>query len=182
VILSMGHNMNSKRKLEILNHVRLVLSDVDGVLTDGGMYYSEKGEEFKKFNTRDGMAVELLHKSGIKTALISRENSRIITKRASKIKADKAYLGIQKKELEIMKICNRFHIDPTNIVYIGDDLNDLEIMKMVGFSATPYDGNLEIKKIANYICKARGGEGVLREVADLIIKEKNKNEENKSAR
>lgn len=163
-------NKNSKLNpiLKKCRKIKLVLTDVDGVLTDGGMYYSEKGELLKKFNTRDGMAVELLQKWGIKTIFISKENSQIIKKRCHKVNAI-PYIGIQKKELELPNICKRFDVKTNEIVYVGDDINDIEIMKLVGFKATPQDGTKEVKKLADYVCKLKGGKGAFREVADLII-------------
>jgi len=146
-----------------------VITDVDGVLTDGGMYYSDKGESLKKFNTRDGMGFELLRKAEIKTIIITRENSKIVKERSKKIKADNIFLGILRKEDLLKEICKKNNAYPENIAYIGDDINDQKIMQKVGLSFTPYDGMSVIKKNVDYICKMKGGEGVFREVADLII-------------
>ena len=153
--------------------IKLVLCDVDGVLTDGGMYYSKKGEILKKFHTRDGMAIELLSKHGIKTGFITKEKSLITKSRAEKVNAF-VFLGIKNKELELKKICRKFKITTQQIAYIGDDINDTNIMKQVGFSAVPNDGMNNIKNISDYICKTKGGRGVLREVADLIIQSSSK--------
>jgi len=157
-----------KKKCE---QIKLVLSDVDGVLTDGGMFYSKNGEEFKKFNTKDGMGVELLQKNGITTIFLTKENSKISRSRAKKLNT-KIYLGIQNKEKKLKDICKILKIKPQNIAYIGDDVNDASIMKLVGFSASPNDSVSEVKKIANYVCQNKGGEGAFREFADLIIKNK----------
>ena len=162
--------MITKKKLvEKCLKIKLVLSDVDGVLTDGGMYYSKNGEELKKFNTRDGMAIELLRKNHIKSGFITKENSKIVKQRAQKIKPDLILNGIQQKELELPKICKKFSVSKNQIAYIGDDLNDLEITKLVGFSVCPKDAVDEIKKNSDYTCTSIGGSGVLREVTDLII-------------
>jgi YrbI family 3-deoxy-D-manno-octulosonate 8-phosphate phosphatase len=150
--------------------IKLVISDVDGVLTDGGMYYSTKGEIMKKFNTKDGMGVELLRKNNIKTILMTKENSSIVIKRGKKIKADKIFIDMDNKEIKLDQICNSFSLNPSNIAYIGDDVNDLNIMKLVGFSACPADAEQEILDISNYICKKEGGKGVFREVTNLILK------------
>ena len=152
--------------------VKLVITDVDGVLTDGGMYYSKEGEILKKFNTRDGMAVELLLKSNIKTIFLTREKSEIVKKRAKKVNVAELYLGIRNKELILPKICKKFNVTNNEIIYIGDDINDIEIMKMVGFSACPRNANKDVVKISNYKCIAGGGEGVLREIADIILSKK----------
>ena len=153
--------------------IKLMITDVDGVLTDGGMYYSEKGESFKKFNTRDGMGVKLLRNHKIPVVIITGENSKIVLKRAKKLLIKDVFIGIKKKELLLSKICKKYDINKNNIAYIGDDINDLEILKQVGFSACPADGISIIKKNVDYICKSKGGEGVLREIADLIISYQN---------
>jgi len=152
--------------------IKLVISDVDGVLTDGGMYYSNRGEIMKKFHTHDGMGVELLLKNNIYTILMTKEKSQIVKKRASKIKIKETLLGITEKEKLLVNLCSKYDLKPENVAYIGDDVNDLKIMKLVGLSASPNDGILEIKKIANYICEKNGGNGAFREFADLIIHNK----------
>ena len=152
------------------NRIKLVLSDVDGVLTDGGMYYSKEGEFLKKFNTKDGMGIELLLDVGIKTILITREKSKVTISRGKKLKVEKTLSGIIDKKKELEKICVKYNVTPQEIAYIGDDVNDLEIMQSVGFSCSPKDGVNKIKKTADYVCKSNGGKGVFREVADLILK------------
>ena len=158
-----------KKILKKLKKIRLLISDVDGVLTDGGMYYSEKGEILKKFNAKDGMGVEILLRSKVKTILLTRENSSIVKKRGAKIKAAATYIGTFNKELQLHKICKKFQVSPTEIAYIGDDLNDSEIMKLVGFAATPSDGIKDLRKIVDYVCRNNGGNGAFREIADLIV-------------
>jgi len=137
--------MMNKNLLEKCKKIKLVISDVDGVLTDGGMYYSEKGEELKKFNTKDGMAVELLQKNEIPVILMTKEKSKIVLQRAKKIQIKKSYIGITNKEEKLVEICKKFKVGLKNIAYIGDDINDLEIMKKVGFSASP---NMEVLSMA----------------------------------
>ena len=149
--------------------IKLVITDVDGVLTDGGMYYSEKGEIMKKFNAKDGMGVELLLQNNIKTVLLTRENSKIVKKRGLKIKAASTITGIQKKELHLETIRRKFRVMPKEIAYIGDDINDIEISKLVGLSASPLDGVARFKKNVDYVCKNKGGNGAFREFIDLII-------------
>ena len=136
------------------------------------MYYSDSGEALKKFNTRDGMGIEMLSQKNIDTILITRENSKIVKQRAKKLKIKKSYYGVNKKELLLDKICSLYAIKPYQIAYIGDDVNDVEIMKLVGFSGTPMDGTKSVKKIANYICKSKGGEGAFREFAEVILEKK----------
>ena len=164
--------MKNNKYLDKIQKINLVLTDVDGVLTDGGMYYSEKGEVLKKFNTRDGMGVELLLQNKIQTIFITRENSKITKSRAKKVKVTQVLSGIKNKKVELIKICEKYSVKPENIAYIGDDVNDIEIMKLVGFSASPNDGISEVKKIVQYICENNGGKGAFREFADLIISNK----------
>ncbi len=152
--------------------IKIIISDVDGVLTDGGMYYSEKGEVMKKFNTKDGMAVEIANQNKLKIILMTKENSKIVKIRADKIKTTACYVGIKQKELELKKIIKKFNVKLKELAYIGDDLNDKEIMKKIGFAVSPFDGISEIKKIADYVTDLKGGEGVLREVVELILSAK----------
>ena len=163
--------MNLEKKIlkKKCTQIKLLITDVDGVLTDGGMYYSKNGEILKKFNTRDGMGVELLRNNKIPVVIITGEKSQIVLNRAKKLLIKDVFIGIKKKELLLPKICKKYKIKKNNVVYIGDDINDLNIMQQVGFSASPKDGISIVKKKSNYVCKVKGGEGVLREVADMII-------------
>ena len=158
--------VHSKQKLK---NIKLVITDVDGVLTDAGIFYNKNGEFLKKFNTRDSMGMELLLNCGIKTVMLTRENSEIVKKRAKKIKIAELYSNVADKKSILPKILKNYNVRIDEIAYIGDDINDLEIMRSIGFAATPNDGNTEVKKISNYICKMKGGEGAFREIADLIL-------------
>lgn len=152
--------------------IKLFLSDVDGVLTDGGMYYSENGDESKKFNTLDGMAFQLLKEAGIKTGLITSENTRIVENRASKLKIDYLYQGKRDggKLAAVIEICNKEKISLNEVAYIGDDINCIEILKGVGIPACPTDANLAVKRIPNIlILTKKGGKGVVREFADILL-------------
>ena len=160
--------MNQKLK-EKIKKIKLIATDVDGVLTDGGMYYSSKGDTLKKFQAIDGMAVSILKRNTIPTVIITKERNQIVKQWSSKMNIDRLFDGIKNKEKIVPKLCKLYSLSENNIAYIGDDVNDLEILKRVGFSITPKDGNLEVKKIVDYICKSSGGEGVLREICDLVI-------------
>ncbi len=172
ILQKMNNSKLIKKKCKV---IKILLTDVDGVLTDGGMYYTESGERMKKFNARDGMGVELLNKENIKTIFITREKSSIVKKRAIKLNISKCYLGVKNKESLLPKICMDFDVKPTEIAYIGDDINDLDIMKKVGFTATPKDGIKEIKKIADYTCSKTGGNCAFREIIDIIISHRKNN-------
>jgi len=159
----------NKKLQNICSNVKLVLTDVDGVLTDGGMYYSKDGDIMKKFHARDGMGVTLLRKSGIPTIIVTKEKNSIILQWSKKMKIKKLYDGILDKEKILQKICITNNLEPNQIAYIGDDINDLGLLKKVGLSATPNDGILEAKKLSKYVCKNNGGSGAFRELADLIL-------------
>ena len=115
------------------------------------------------------MGMELLLKKGIKTVMLTRENSSIVKTRAKKIKVSKLYSGILDKNKQLKKILKEYGLSPEQIAYIGDDVNDFEIMKSVGFACSPNDGIKQIQKISDYVCKLNGGDGVFREFADIII-------------
>jgi N-acylneuraminate cytidylyltransferase len=152
--------------------IKLFLSDVDGVLTDGGMYYGKDGNELKKFNTRDGMAFELLRNKGIKIGIITSEITKIVENRAKKMKVDYICQGKFKGgKLEAAKeICDKEGISLNEVAYIGDDINCYELLSKTGYSACPNDAADEIKKIPNIlILNSKGGEGVVREYVNMLI-------------
>ncbi|MFR1380503.1 MAG: cytidylyltransferase domain-containing protein [Clostridium neonatale] len=150
--------------------VKLLLTDSDGVLTDGGMYYSENGDELKKFNTKDGMGFELLRKKGIITGIITGENKELVKKRAEKLKIDELHMGIKNKLLTVRLICEKYKISLENVAYIGDDINDLDVIRNVGIGCSVNDAMECIKSESNYVTKVNGGEGAVREIAELILK------------
>ncbi len=157
--------MNIKGKINVL------LTDCDGVLTDGGMYYFDNGLEAKKFNTRDGMAIKQLREKGIKVGIITGENTNIVKNRAKKLKLDYLFLGVDNKREVLEIICEKEKIDYQNVAYVGDDLNDLEILRKVGFSICPNDACREVKEICTYISSKDGGQGVIRDAVDNLIRE-----------
>ncbi len=151
--------------------IKLFLSDVDGVLTDGGMYYSENGDELKKFNTRDGMAFQLMKEKGIKTGIITSENTKIVEHRAKKLNVDFLVQGKRNggKLAAAEAICHKLGITLEETAYVGDDINDIELLSKVGFPFCPEDAQSGIKKInstRNIPCN--GGSGVIRYIADEI--------------
>lgn len=158
----------------VIPDIKMFLTDCDGCLTDGGMYYSEFGDELKKFNTRDGMGIALLRKRGIVTGIITSENVGLNKRRAEKLKLDILESGCRSKREAIRRICGERGIDMQNVCYIGDDINDVDAIKEVGFGCCPSDALPEVKKVAAYITRAKGGEGVIREVVDKILAEESK--------
>ena len=155
-----------------IKKIQIILTDVDGVLTDGGRYYSENGESLKKFHVRDGMGVNILLRNGIKTIIITKENSKITKKWAKEMNVTKVISGSIKKEAELSKICQEFNVSKKELAYIGDDVNDFNLLQLVGFSAVPNDANENIKKNVDYVCVKNGGNGAFREIGDIIFKEK----------
>lgn len=149
--------------------IKMLLTDCDGCLTDGGMYYSEHGDELKKFNTRDGMGFSLLRKKGIITGIITSENVDLNRRRAEKLKLDILEAGCKDKLIAIKQICDQRGIDIKNVCYIGDDINDIEAVKAAGYGCCPSDAVKEVKDAADYIAAAKGGEGVIREIVDKIL-------------
>jgi len=152
-----------------LQKVRMVIMDVDGVLTDAGMYYSESGEELKKFNTRDGHGITLLHAAGIKTALVTRERTPIVTRRAAKLGIAEVHQGALDKLPVVKGILEKHGVAAAEACYIGDDVGDHEVMGYVGFAAAVADALPPIRKIAHYVARKKGGDGAVREVCDLIL-------------
>ncbi len=143
--------------------VRLFATDVDGVLTDAGMYYSESGDELKKFNTIDGKGFELLRNDGIKTAILTSENTKIVENRAKKLKIDFLYQGQQNKLESLIQLCKTLSVSLDEVAYIGDDINDKSVLEAVGFPACPSNAVSEIKKIPQIIAlDVCGGAGAVR--------------------
>ena len=165
--------MNQKL-LKKFQDIKIVLTDVDGVLTDGGMYYSSKGDTMKKFHVRDGMAINMLKKHNIPTIIVTKEKNPIITQWAKKMNVKKIFDGVLDKEKILKKVCKEFDVKTSNIVYIGDDVNDMDLLKNVGISISPADAWKNTKQIVDYVSEKHGGKGVLREISDLILASNNK--------
>lgn len=158
--------------LHPLKSIKLFLTDVDGVLTDSGMYYSESGDELKKFNTRDGMGLQMLQNAGIKTGIITSEITQLVEKRAKKLKVDFVYQGKREggKLEAAIEICQKMGITLEETAYIGDDTNCIELLSAVGWAACPRDAVEKIKLIHGiYILNKNGGEGCVREFVDKIL-------------
>lgn len=159
-------------KKNTLKSIKLFLCDVDGVMTDAGMYYAESGDEFKKFNTHDGMAFELLRRAGIKTGIITSENTKIVEQRAIKLKVDFLYQGKRDggKLATALEICNKENISLDEVAYIGDDINCYELLCKVGLSACPANAVEKIKEIPNIVLLGKsGGDGAVREFVEKIL-------------
>jgi 3-deoxy-D-manno-octulosonate 8-phosphate phosphatase (KDO 8-P phosphatase) len=152
-----------------LGAIKLVVADVDGTLTDGSMYYGENGEVLKRFTTYDGVGVAILREIGIETAIITAETSAIVTARAEKLRISKVILGSVAKDRDFLEICRHFGVDPHQTAYLGDDVGDLPAMKLAGISIAVANATHTVKKIADLTLATRGGDGALRELAEMIV-------------
>lgn len=157
---------------EEMPEIKMFLTDCDGCLTDGGMYYAEQGDELKKFNTRDGMGFALLREKGIITGIVTSESVDLNRRRAEKLKLDVLEAGCRDKAAVVKRLCEQYGVDLKNVAYIGDDINDLDVIKMVGYGCCPADALSLVQNAAQYVTEAKGGGGVIREVAEKILAER----------
>jgi 3-deoxy-D-manno-octulosonate 8-phosphate phosphatase (KDO 8-P phosphatase) len=149
--------------------VRLLCVDVDGVLTDAGMYYGPDGEVLKKFNTRDGMGLARVREAGITVAIISGEDSAIVYARAAKLHIEDVYCGASNKRLAVDELCAKHGLDLDQVAFIGDDLNDLPALECVGLACAVADAVQPVKSVAHLITDRRGGDGAVRELCEFLI-------------
>jgi 3-deoxy-D-manno-octulosonate 8-phosphate phosphatase (KDO 8-P phosphatase) len=157
-------------KSEISSNIKMIVFDVDGVMTDAGMYYTESGDEMKKFNAKDGLAIRDLAKSGMLTGIISHGiNVNLIKRRADLLGIQHVYAGNRPKTDVLAEWCQQLGINFENVAFIGDDINDLPIIRIVGFSACPSDAVNLVKAEVNMVLRNRGGEGVIREWIDTCF-------------
>ena len=151
--------------------IKIFLSDVDGVLTDGGMYYTESGDEFKKFNCYDGMGMKLLQEKGYKVGIITSEDKQINRNRARKLKLDFDFHGIKDKLKFMQEFCINENFKLSEIAYIGDDINCFDLLSNVGICACPKNAVSKIKNIPNIkLLNSSGGNGAFREFAEIYLK------------
>lgn len=154
-----------------MNLPKLILTDIDGVWTDGGMYYDQTGNEWKKFNTYDSAGVLFAHKLNIPVGIITGEDTQIVKRRAEKLKVDYCFLGVKDKLRFVKLLASQHNISLDDIAYLGDDINDLQVLQNVGFSAVPSSSPEYIKKFAKINLVKKGGEGVFREFVEYILGE-----------
>ncbi len=152
---------------------KLVITDIDGVWTDGGMYYTQDGDVMKRFSVKDGWGVLFLRELGIPLAIMTGENSPIVQKRADKLKVDRCYLGVQDKARLALEICRDMGISMSDVAFIGDDLNDLPLLRLVGHSACPPNTPDYVKRDVRYVTIAQGGNGAFREFVEHLLQEEN---------
>lgn len=153
---------------DALKRVQLLSLDVDGVLTDGGLYYTESGEELKRFNIKDGMGLKLLMQAGVEVAIISANSSKSTLHRARKLGIQRVHIGIENKLEVLESICAELGFSMTQVAHVGDDLNDLPIFAAIGLRLTVADAMPENQVLAHYVTDKNGGDGAVREICDMI--------------
>lgn len=153
-----------------LDKIKLLVLDVDGVMTDGGMYFTESGDQFKKYNTKDGMAIQHLVKSNFQVAIISSGfKAEMVKARAEMLGIQRCYIGRDPKINILNEFCTELGIGLENVALVGDDINDLEMIKNIGFSACPSDAVNSVKGQVDVILSKKGGEGCVREFIDAYL-------------
>jgi len=148
---------------------KLVITDIDGVWTDGGMLYDQTGNELKKFNTSDSAGVIFLNALNIPLAIITGEDTKIVARRAEKLNIKLLYQGVSNKVEVARSICNEFNIQLEDCAYIGDDLGDINLLKMVGISCAPANAPSYVKSVVDFVTLKSGGEGAFREFVERLI-------------
>lgn len=152
-----------------LKKIRLFATDVDGVLTDGGMYWSDSGDQIRKFNAWDGLGLGLLQNAGIVVAFITMDQTSLVSLRAARLGISEIQQGVKDKLSALKALSLKYDLGFEEIAYMGDDVNDVPALQAVGFSATPANGREQVRRTVQYVCNANGGEGAVREVADMIL-------------
>lgn len=152
-----------------MSKIKLIVTDIDGVWTDGGMYYDQTGNEWKKFNTYDSAGVLFAHRLNIPVCIITGEKTEIVSRRAKKINVDYLYQGVKNKLEEVENLCHKLNITLKDVAYLGDDMNDRECLMNCGYTATPSSAPIYIQKSAKQVLNKRGGEGAFREFVENLI-------------
>lgn len=160
--------------IEKAKRVRLIILDIDGVMTDGRIIYSIYGDELKFFDVQDGFGITLLNRAGIKSVIITAKKSRIVKLRARDMKVAKVYQGYSDKLIAFNRIISRFRVKPQEICFMGDDLIDIPVLKRVGFAVAVPNAVEEVRAESHYITQKSGGRGAVREICDLILKSQDK--------
>jgi len=149
--------------------VRALIMDVDGVLTDGGLYYAENGDELKRFDVRDGQGLVLLRQAGILTAIVTGKRTTLVARRAEELGIAEVHQGVSDKGATVTALLARHAVPAASACYVGDDINDLPALRLVGMAVAVPDAVAIVRRTAHYITRAPGGHGAIREVCDLIL-------------
>jgi len=170
---SMQPDPNRKLALTKARDIKLLLLDVDGVLTDGNLLYTGVDQEGKSFNTLDGFGLRLMHEAGIDVGIITARESAVVQRRAAELKMRYIHQGAVNKNSAFTQIIAESGLAPSQIAYMGDDWLDLTLLQQVGFAVAPANGVAEVKEIAHYVTQQRGGHGAVRECCELILEAQN---------
>lgn len=162
----MATKLPNRKKLRA---VKLLLLDVDGVMTDGGIYFTERGDELKKFNIKDGYGLAKLQKSGVKAGILTGRTSQLVARRAQELGISEVHQGLDNKLDAYERIRTKLNLSDEEIAYVGDDEPDIPVMKKAGFAACPANAVAAVRREADFVCRNRGGEGAVREVVDIIL-------------
>ena len=162
----------TKEQISKASLIKAIFFDVDGVLTDGRIIYDDAGREIKSFNVKDGLIISYLKKAGIITGAISGRESPAVTRRCAELKIDFCHQGILDKAMVFEKLVKHYKLKTKEVIFIGDDINDLPVFRLVGMSVCPSDTFDYLKEQVDLITYAKGGAGVLREVGDLVLSAK----------
>lgn len=151
---------------------KIILSDIDGVWTDGGMYYDQTENEWKKFHTYDSAGILFARQCGIPTGIITGEQTEIVARRAQKLKVDYLFQGVKNKLQTVKELCLELGIELSEVAYIGDDLNDMELLKHVGWAGVPSSAPAYVRALASVQLEKKGGEGVFREFVETLLQDR----------
>ena len=160
---------------ECLKKIKVLIVDVDGVLTDGGIIIDSNGVETKRFDVQDGLGLIVWKKAGFKSAIISARQSAVVAHRANDLQIDKFFVGVYPKINAYESLLKEWNVKDEEVCFIGDDIPDLGVLKRVGFSATVDNAVFEIKSIVDYVSPKKGGDGAVREIIEIILKAQGKN-------
>lgn len=152
------------------SNLKLMIFDVDGVLTDGGLYMGAQGELAKRFDAKDGMGISLLLRHGIKVALLTGRGQGIVQRRAQELQIPYCFEGVKDKRWQLLQLVENLRLSADEVAYMGDDLNDLPAFSVVGFRFAPGDAVAELRSRADYVTEAAAGHGAVREVAELVLR------------
>jgi len=169
--------MAAVRITEKARAVRLLVLDVDGVLTDGRLYFSEDGQELKTFDTQDGHGIKMLQQAGIQCAIITGRNTQLVARRAANLGIDLVFQGREDKGVALREACAQFNLLPQDCLYMGDDWPDLSAFAIAGMKVTVPNGHVEVRRRADLVTQAMGGRGAVREVCDMLLQAKGVYEE-----
>lgn len=161
--------MQDKILRKKLSNVKLLSLDTDGVLTGGEIYFDDSGQQIRKFNVKDGMGINLVMQSGVKVVIISASSTKSIKHRAKQLGIEYVFLGVKDKSQSLLDLCETLAISLEEVVHVGDDVNDIPVMDLVGCSISVADAVASVKESADLITEKRGGEGAVREICDMIL-------------